>query len=112
MRQQDMEVRLRAGTALAATVIAAGAVVLSLCAWQQAPVWIEPMSTIRRPVWMVWSLRAAALGGIAAAQMLVMATVVDLFWRRDRLSDWIKAASLVLFLVAGIASVLMALAGR
>lgn len=85
--------------------------VLTLCLWQNA----EQMAmrwNARQPMVLAWSIRSAAIGLGASAQVLALSVLVHGLYRRDLISDILRFVGLLLVLIAGVSAIALGLAGR
>jgi hypothetical protein len=90
--------------------LAVGLLIAALWGWQNAE-WI----TVRwrmRGASAVWGARCAAVGLAAAAQVIMLSVIGRWVYGRDMVSDALRLCGVLVFMLAGVTAVALALAGR
>jgi hypothetical protein len=59
-----------------------------------------------------WGMRCAAVGLAAAAEVLMLSVIGRWVYSRDRVSDILRLCGLLVFMLASVTAVALALAGR
>jgi hypothetical protein len=105
-----MEVRMQAKlSAVLGGVVAIALVIVALWGLGQAPHLAENAD---RPDLALWAVRSAALAAFAAAQVLGMTFVVELFYNRDSLGELCRMAAGVVCTVALVSAITLGIFSR
>jgi hypothetical protein len=94
-----------------ATVVAAVLVIAGLWAWNAAGDWVLDWN-VTRPEVAVWAVRSAAVGAIAAAQVVLLALVGARVYGRGRVDSAMAFTAGAVCAVACVSAVAFGLAGR
>jgi hypothetical protein len=90
--------------------IAVGLLVIALWGWQSAD-WIVARGQMSGQSAM-WGVRCAAIGIGAAAQVLILTVIGRWVYSRDTVTDVLRLCGVLVFMLAGVVAVALALAGR
>jgi hypothetical protein len=96
---------------LPATLIAAVMVFAGLWAWNAAADWVLDFN-VSRPEVAVWAVRSAAVGAIAAAQVVLLALVGARLYGRGKVDSAMAFTAGAVCAVACVSAVAFGLAGR
>jgi hypothetical protein len=100
----------RAIVILAAAIAAMAMMVAALWAWQNAPDMVADWDVLR-PGQMVWAIRTAAIATAALAQVVIFGVVAGQIFSRRTSDQAVVIGSAIVFVVAVIAAVILAVGG-
>src|SRR5947209_5776351 len=97
---------------LLASLWGLGLLVLGLWTWQRGPVLVEYLRASRPPL-AIWATRAAAVSLIAGGEALLTLFVIGSLWSlRERVTPVLGRSAVGVFLLGGVAAVVLGLAAR
>jgi hypothetical protein len=62
--------------------------------------------------WAAWGARCAAIGIVSAAEVLMLSVIGRWIYQRDLVSDILRLGGVLVFMLASVTAVVLALAGR
>src|SRR4051812_14022833 len=105
-RSSPMQKKL---SALLGATVALALIIVALWGWGQAP---ELAEKADRPELALWAVRSAAIAALAAAQVLGLSFVVDLFYDRDRLGEWMRLLAGAVCTIALVSAIALGLVSK
>ena len=90
--------------------LAVSLLIAALWGWQQADYLV--MRWRLNGDGAIWGARCAAVGFAAAAEVLMLSVIGRWVYSRDRVSDILRLCGLLVFMLASVTAVALALAGR
>src|SRR6266513_2435122 len=90
--------------------VAAGLLIAALWGWQNAE--SIPVKSGMSGQSAIWGVRCAAVGVGAAGQVMILTVMGRWVYTRDLVSDVLRLCGLLVFMLAGVVAVALALAGR